>query len=252
MDDEKGHLHGKRIVVTRSAEQASGMCSRLALLGAQVLLIPAIKTVPLASSKFTSALACLTDYDWILLTSANAVRFFAQALPTGVSLPSLAAVGPATAAAMTGASLGVSAHPDRFTGVELAEALGPLQGNRILLPRSRRGRDEIISALNEQGAHVDDIAIYDTVACAPSPEMRTELARGVDVLTFTSPSTVESFSHHVFRECWGSALIACIGPTTADAAQRLGLSVEIVPDTYTVDGLIDAIVRYYAQRVCRT
>jgi len=138
--------------------------------------------------------------------------------------------------------------PDQFTGEQLALGLGNVAGQRILLPRARIGRPEIVALLRERGAVVEDIALYDTITAVPSPETLAELEKGVDVLTFTSPSSVRNFvkitKHTMFWKHRISALIAVIGPSTAAEAEKYGLSVDITPEDYTIDGLITAVAAH--------
>lgn len=245
LTERVGALVGKRVVVTRRADQAVAFCTALKSLGAEPLLVPAIECTALESAALAAVRHALATYDWVLLTSTNAVRFFLADL--SAPLPPLAAVGPKTAAAIQALGHAVSAQPDRATGIELARALGRLDGKRVLLPRSRRGRPEIVAALREAGAQVEDLPVYDTVDARPTPAMLAQLRAGVDVVTFTSPSTVQSFLRHVDHRLWHAAVVACIGPTTAAAAEDLGLVVQIVPDEYTVAGLVDAIRAYFTR-----
>ena len=246
-------LNDVRIVVTRRPDQAAEFCAALEALGAKPIAVPAIRCIPLSSAEIDAACHQLATYDWVLLTSPNAVRvFLAELLPDrladGSTVPRLAAIGPKTAESIEELGYPVAVQPAHATGVDLAQALGDLDGKRVLLPRSRRGRPEIIAALTQQGARATDLAIYDTVDAVPTPSMIQALACGVDVVTFTSPSTVQSFARHVDPTLWTRATIACIGPTTAAAAQELGLSVGIVPDEYTVAGLVNAIRAHFSRK----
>ena len=135
--------------------------------------------------------------------------------------------------------------PDEYTGEALARCLGDLTDKRVLLPRAVKGRPEIVEALLTVGAQVNDIALYDTVAAEPSAEALAQIAGGVDVLTFTSPSTATNFYALVEPATVTSAVVSCIGPTTAQAVEQLGIAVDVMPQRYTVDGLLDALVAYY-------
>lgn len=253
-------LHGKRIVITRSPDLAEPMCAQLAALGAIPICLPVIDFVPLPAPELTAALANLTCYDWLIFTSRNAVHFFWARLQKrdwnlgSGKRPLIAAVGEATGRVLAEKGVVVDYVPHEFTGEQLALGLGDVSGQWILLPRAKIGRPEIVELLRERGAVVDEIALYETVTAVPTPDALAELDKGVDVITFTSPSSVRNFLDIVknmrpegFSEPFGS--VACIGPSTAAAAERLGLTVAIVPDVYTIEGLISAVSDYFEKRI---
>jgi uroporphyrinogen III methyltransferase/synthase len=258
-------LTGKRIVVTRSPDQAGELCARLESLGATCIRFPVIDFVPLPAPELDDALAQLHQYTWLLFTSANAVRFFFERLEIGdwrfvfnlqspiSHLPSVAAVGSATQQLLAEKGVQVDFVPDEFTGEQLALGLGDVAGQRILLPRATMGRPEIVTLLRERGALVDDIALYETVTAVPTPTALAELEKGADVLTFTSPSSVRNFCEILetrpvrFPKPVRSALVAVIGPSTAAEAEQRGLPVDIMPDEYTIEGLVTAVVDFFVE-----
>lgn len=254
-------LLGKRIIITRSEDQAQSFAQKLAQLGAEPIVFPVIRFVPLAAEALDTALAQLAQYDWVIFTSVNAVDFFfrrVDELKLTPSLPQVATVGSATAVALQSRHIPITYTPETFTGEALVTGLGDLTGQRILLPRARIGRPEIVDLLHRQGAAVDDIALYDTVTAVPTPAALDNLENGFDVVTFTSPSSVRNFLKIIsesrpkgFQKPFGALLeqatIACIGPVTADEARRYGLPVTIMPAAYTIDGLIQAIVDYFEE-----
>jgi uroporphyrinogen-III synthase len=262
-------LHGKRIVVTRSPDLAEPMCAQLAALGAVPIRLPVIDFVSLPVPELD-----LAQVDWLVFTSGNGVRFFgerlgrfasgdwvASLLETGLRI---AAVGEATGRLLAERGVTVDFMPEEFTGEQLALGLGDVAGKRILLPRASNGRPEIANILRERGAVVDDVALYDTVTAVPTPDALAELDKGVDVITFTSPSSVRHFLKIVAlpspspsqREGDQSSphrgaqpLVACIGPSTAVAAEQQGLTVAVVPDMYTIEGLITAVADYFEEEI---
>ncbi len=270
-------MSGKRIVVTRSQEQSQEFADKLAALGAEPIVFPVIQFEPLPADELDAALAKIETYDWILFTSGNAVDFFFQRLEIGdwrllvpnlqspiSNLPKVAASGSATAQKLAELGLEADFIPGEFVGEKLVEGLGDLTGKRVLLPRARIGRPKIAELLREQGAEVDDIALYDTITAVPTPEALAQLAQGFDMLTFTSPSSVRNFLKIVettdLRGCRlrvGQNLgglkttVACLGPITRDEAQKFGLTVHIMPHEYTIDGMIDAIVDYFKRQPFR-
>ncbi len=257
-------LQGKRVVITRAAEQAGEFSQRLRSLGAVPMEIPTIQIVAVDDlAPFQEALQRLASYDWILFTSANGVQVFWEQA-TALGLPTLlhaegsrvrvAAVGPATAQALAERGIPVDFVPARHTGEALAAALEPVQGCRILLPRAARGRPEVAEILQARGARVDDLPIYQTVPAPIDAASIQALAQGVDVITFTSGSTARHFvaalgqgpSLDLATLC-RQAVIACIGPVTAQTAGELGLPVHVVAEEHSVDGLIQALVAYFEE-----
>lgn len=241
-------LSGKRIVVTRRHEQATDLVKRLRAEGATPIALPTIDVIPLPAPELESAVDELESVDWLVFTSANAVRFFFDRVD-GMGQPDvwppMAVVGRATASALLGQGHEASAIPDAFSGEALARSLGALSGQRVLLPRAKTGRPEIVAALKAAGASVVDIALYETVMPEVSTEAMTSVRAGVDVLTFTSPSTVQNFFRMVDARLVSEALICCIGPTTADAVQQLGYSADVVPNEFTTACMVDALVDHY-------
>lgn len=241
----KSPLAPKRIVVTRSREQAPKLCAKLAALGVTPLSFPVIQFAPLPAPELDQALAELNSFTWLLFTSANAVRFFWQRLPGQISagrLPEIGAVGSATQALLQQKGVTVDFLPDTFTGEQLVAGLGDISGKRVLLPRAKIGRPEIINLLQDRRAEVVDIALYDTVTAAPTQTALDELQEGFDLLTFTSPSSVRNFMKLTDGR-YRQAASAVIGPSTAAEAENFGLQVNIMPTTYTIDALVAAIAQ---------
>lgn len=327
-------LQGKRILVTRTREQASVLCEQLRTLGAIPIEFPTIKIVP--PSDWTQLDAALKrlyaqqgsdedsssnerdGYDWLVFTSANGVHMCCERLQRlGYDLQTLtnvhiATIGPATAAALTHYGLKADLVPDEYIAEGVASALiatsrdggggederGPLwssapenegdhsdvqpgttddhkgphlspsstpipterlQGQRMLLARAAEARKVLVTQLEQAGAVVDEVAAYYTVAVARDDEQGREIVRlleqqQLDILTFTSSSTVRNFMAWLksYEQATSTPLmelvsrchIACIGPITAQTARELGLNVTIEAKEFTIDGLVQAIVTY--------
>jgi uroporphyrinogen-III synthase len=250
-----GRLAGWRVLVTRQPEQARGLADALAAEGATVVEVPLIATVPPEDpAELDAAVARLDAFDWIVFTSANAVRAVADAQarhgrPAGLP-PALgvAAVGPATAEAVARvfANATVALQPERDYRAEgLAQAFGTvaLAGRRILLPASARARDTLAAALRAQGAAVTAVAAYRTVTPEDAAgRVRAALRGGIDVVVFASPSAVEGFADACpDRADWPPA--AVIGPVTETAARERGFDVRAVADAAGAAGLADALSR---------
>jgi uroporphyrinogen III methyltransferase/synthase len=257
---ESKPLFGKKIVVTRPEEQAQGLASMLSELGARVHLLPTIKILPPKSwREIDKAIKGLSRYDWVLFTSVNGVEFFLQRLRSAqkdarhLSGIQIGVIGPATGDALKQAGLIPDLLPEKYSAEGIVEALEklPIAGKRFLLPRPALARDFLPKKITSLGATVDVVEAYQTVL----PEYDDERLCGfvqecpVDMITFTSPSTVDNLLHLVksksVEKGIAGAKIACIGPITAQRATEKGLDVTLVPDTYTIEGLLNAVVNYY-------
>ena len=254
---QRSRLSGRRVLVTRPEAQSEGLLRRLRALGAQPVVCPTIRIQgPADWRALDEAIGRLSDYDWLIFTSVNGVTFFFErltALDAGLeALRSprlrLAAIGPATAHALEAQGLAVAFVPSRYVAEAILEEIGSVAGSHILLPRADIARKALAEGLRDQGALVDEVTAYRTVSAAGEALMLPdELARGVDIATFTSPSTVHGFldlleaAGRPVGQALAGAKIACIGPITARAAQEAGLRVDIVASEHTVEGLLNAI-----------
>lgn len=249
-------LYGWRVLVTRAEEQAGALAETLRRAGAEPVVLPTIRIVPVSGPALDAPIADLDNYDLLVFTSANAVRHFARAAAArGVALvergPKALCVGPVTARAAAEAGLSVEALPARFDAEGVLEALAqryPLAGRRILLPRAERAREVLPEGLRRAGAAVEVVAVYRT---EPAPldadALRGRLVRGeIHALTFTSPSTVRHFfaaldapARTATRRC----VVAAIGPVTAAALGELGRHADVVAETSGGPALVEALVR---------
>jgi uroporphyrinogen-III synthase len=248
-------LAGKRILVTRPRAQAADLCARLAALGAEPIVFPTIDIAPLEdTSLLDRAIDQLGRYHWIIFTSVNGVAAFWDRLTAaGKDVRALngihvAAIGPATAKALTDRGLQSRFIPDEYVAEAIVEGIGGVSGRRILLPRADIAREMLALALAQHGAVVDEIAAYRTLPAAPDPIGLSELRRGVDAITFTSSSTVRNFIALVGQgDISPDTVIACIGPITANTARELGLRVDVVATEYTMAGLVQALADYFTR-----
>jgi len=253
---EQRPLFGRRIVVTRAREQASAFAAGLERLGADVIEMPAIRIAPPADSgPLNDAVAHLDRYDWIVFTSANAVRMFfaalaARGLDSRALHPNkLGVIGPATAEQLAAFGLREDCMPDTALGPDVVEAMNRTEstaGKRILCPRSDLATAELIDALTTCGAEVDDIAAYRTIGdCSDAERIRELLADGeLHWVTFTSSSTVRNFFDAIDPQTIrdSSVRLASIGPKTSEALEQVGCPADIQAAVHTTDGLLDAMI----------
>jgi len=250
-------LFGKRVLVTRAREQASSMAAKLMALGAEPLILPSIAILPPESTEeLDGALQRLHEFDWVVFTSANAVRLvWDRVNALGLDARAFAgvrlgAIGSATGAAMLGRGLRADFVPQRHTSEAMVTEIGSVRGQRILLPRSDIAPPDLAEGLGQKGAEVEAVVAYRTAPARPQPEILEELAQGqVDIATFTSSSTVANLSVLVAPRSLGEVLegcfVACIGPVTTSTARQLGVRVDLVAEVHTVDGLVEALVAHF-------
>lgn len=254
-------LAGRRVLVTRAAEQAGALVEALRLAGAEPVAVPLLRIEPPASwEPFDAALARLADYDALVFASANAVRFAAERAaargrPLAGARARVLCVGAATAEAARRAGLAPDLVPsERFDAEALLAAIlrrGPVAGRRFLLPRAADGRDVLPEGLRRAGAEVDAPAVYRTLPPPPDSDeaqaLRERLARGeLDVLTFTSPSAVRHFfalAGEAGRRAAARCTRAAIGRATAEALAEAGFPAQVVPERAGAGELVAALER---------
>lgn len=252
---ERLPLFGKRVVVTRAAEQAGAAVERLRALGAAAIELPVIAIRPLEDySVLDEAIRRLPDYDWLIFTSANGVRYFFERLDASArdvrALPArICAIGPATRRALEAFHLKVDLVPEEYVAESLVRAFSSyeLGGKRMLLARAETARELLPDELRRLGASVDIAPAYRTVM----PEDAAERARVVfqtkpDWVLLTSSSIVRNLLAVAGRNALEGVKLASIGPVTSAAARQLGLAVAVEAQPYTIDGLVEAIL--YAER----
>jgi uroporphyrinogen III methyltransferase/synthase len=249
---ERRPLFGRRVVVTRAREQASGLCARLVELGAEVVELPAIEVEPIEFD-----LPDLSGYAWVVLTSANgAEALFARGLhPRGLDARALAgvrvaAIGPGTAATLDRYGVRADLVPQRFVAEALVDAFpAPRAPNdRVLVARAEQARDVLPDGLARLGYAVDILPVYRTVTAVPDPAQLERVRAGeFDAVTFTSSSTVDNFCRLVGPVA-SEPLVVSIGPITTASATAAGLRVDVEADPHDIDGLVAAVLRVLEHR----
>jgi uroporphyrinogen III methyltransferase/synthase len=255
-------LDGKRILVTSEIASGRKMSQLLRANGADPIEFPMIQIVPLEDDSELNVsikAAYDGDFDWIIFTSKNAVDFFLRESKSNKKLSDestqskIAAVGPSTAASLLERGEKVDFIPENYVAEEIVAGLGDVNGKRILLPRANIARRNLPEMLKARGAHVEDIAAYQTKPAFKHGTMNEfvpGLIRhgGIDIITFASSSAV----HQFVEWCQKIRLdlsavdridIACIGPITEKAVLEKGLKGNIVASEHTIEGLVDAIAK---------
>ncbi len=253
-------MRGKKILITRAREQSTEFATKLRNFGAKVIAFPTIEILPPTSWKEVDrAIGQLKSYDWAIFTSANGVHFFWQRLIEKrknnrlLSSLKICAIGPATANRLKKKGARIAYIPQEFVAESILKGFGKmdLKGKRILLARAKVARDILPKGLKKMGAEVDVVEVYRTVKPRGGTKRLIRLLTDeiIDVITFTSPSTVNHFAELLKREdikrLLKGMVIACIGPITAKAARRWGMRVQIQPKQYTIPALTRAIAEYF-------
>ncbi len=258
----RGPLAGRRVLVARTRRQGGALAEALRAEGAIPVLLPAIelqrRVDPAAAD---AALAALREgaYRWCVLTSANAVdALLALLLGRGADARALAgaricAIGPATAEALAARGLRADLVPAEAEGAAAASAIareaGPsLAGARVLLPRAEGAHPALPAALRAAGARLDELTLYFAAPPAEAPPEALALLRAgaIEVVTLTSSSTARNLVALLGGDLasLAGAVVACIGPRTAETARELGLAPHVVAEEHTVPGLVAALRAY--------
>lgn len=248
------NLIGKRVVITRPRKQAEGFAAALKAEGARPIFFPVIKIIPPDDfSAFDFALQSLEKFDWLILTSVHgADAFFKRLLLLGIKQipPSLlvAAVGSKTAEYLTEHGIRTDYVPDEYVPEAMLPSLGKnIYGKRFLFPQSNLARTFLADEIRSAGGAVTEVVAYRNVPSEPDTAEMDELRAGVDVVTFTSPSTAVNFVAVVQKNGLapfnlpGNPLFACIGPITKNAAEDLGFVNLVTASEYTTTGLMEAL-----------
>jgi uroporphyrinogen-III synthase len=228
-------LAGRAVVVTRPREHAGPLVEELERLGAHAAVVPLIAIEPLERSEPLAG-----NYDWIVFTSANAVRAAGAEI---FRRARVAAVGPVTAAAVRELGVEPAFVPQRFAAREIAAGLEPLAGARVLLPQSEIAEPLLADELRARGATVDVVDAYRTVGVRPSDD-ELETLRAAGAILLASGSAARSLAAALPEP---GALVVAIGPSTADSARAAGLRIDLVADEATGQGMIQALVRHFGE-----
>jgi len=252
-------LSGKRILVTRSVEQAGELAALIRRAGGIPVLFPTIRlTHPEDCAPLDREIGRLSSFDWVLFASANAARFFCErAARLGIgSWPGtlrVASVGPGTTKELEARSVPVHRTAEKHTAEGLIEALlpGGIRGKRFLLPRAEEGRDILSDSIARGGGEVVSVVAYRNGLAEKDEAVAGEIASfPPDVCTFASPSAFRNLflllGDETARSMLSRSRIAVIGEVTARAVERRDFRVDIVPETYTLNGMVDAVRAFFA------
>ncbi len=258
--EQKRPLLGKKIIITRARAQASGLVEKLSSLGAECIEAPTIKIIPpYDNTDLSNAIDRLHTYEWLIFTSVNGVKYFFELLfkkekdVRVLGHLKTAVIGPATRDELMKYGIKTDILPKSYTAESIIEAFSniDIKGSNILIPRAMEARPILPDELRKSGADVDEVTTYQTI---PVSEKKEEILEAlsdsrIDLVTFTSSSTVKNFrtlfSDKEFESIKNKYKVASIGPVTGKTAEETGIIPDINADEYTIDGLVEAILKFY-------
>ncbi len=259
-------LAGKRIVITRAAAQCEALSKELSARGAIPLVLPLISFgEPDDFRPFDEAIRSLAGFDWIILTSAQAVRALAaRSEPIGRTLvhdrgtPRIAAVGPVSAEAAEAAGFHVTHVAHTHNGVALAEELGEqLRDRTVLLPRSDRANPDLPAALKRYGARVTEVIAYRTLHTAEIDQRNLQkVATGdAEAILFFSPSAVHHFAELVsepLSSLENKVAMTAVGPVTAGALRKIGVRRILMSADTSASSVLEVLETHFAGELNRS
>ncbi len=253
-------LFGKKIVITRARAQASDLVKQLARLGAHCIEIPTIKIVPPAdNTPLRQAIEQIDTYDWVVLTSVNGVKYFFETLfDMGKDVRILghlkfACIGPVTKERLADYGIISDILPETYQAESVITAFSAtdIKDKNVLLPRAKNARTVLPEELSNMGARVHEIITYETELDAGGQEKLMDMLknRDIDMVTFTSSSTVSNFFSLLDqadpKDLLDAVTLASIGPITSDTIRTLGFKPDIEAAEFTIPGLVNAIQDYF-------
>lgn len=254
-------LQGKSVLVTRPREDFLAFARLLEAQGAHPVAFPTIDIKPAAETDLVrSTLQKLHSFDWLILTSVNAVKVLGDHI-TNAEMPrslKLAAVGPKTANALQRRGWKVDFVPDKHVAEAILPGLGNISGQNVLLTRGDLSRPDLLDGIRAGGGQVIDLVVYRTLPASLAEDGLQQIRRGTDVLTFTSSSAVNNFvalmhlAHLDPGNLPGSPIYAHIGPVTASTAEDYKLPTDVVAEIHTLEGMIDSLCHFYALKRVKT
>lgn len=247
-------LQGRRVLIPRGKQYARTFSDIVRQYGGKPVEIPLLAFRPTQdATEIKSILGRITDYDWLVFTSITVVETFFSFMPDmGGVKASIAAIGEKTEKALCKKGIQVHFRPSEYVAEGFVKDFLPLvhSGERVLIPKGNLARDVIASLLREKGVIVDEVIIYETFFPEESRELLLDTLKseGVDILSFTSPSTVDHFmsvvNEHGLQDNIRNCIIACIGPIAKKRAEMYGLKVDVMPETYTVPQMVQSIISF--------
>ncbi len=247
----KSSIEGKKILLTRPQNLNKEWAERFEAIGAITVIFPLIEITAIEDlTEIHDTAARINQFDWIIFNSINSARYSLEII-NKVLLSShkiqIAAIGSKTAAYLENHGLEVDFMPRVFTSAYMGEELGDVKNRKILIPRTNIADDDLTEQLKKRGATVTELTVYNTAKVSGvHDELQKILDKGIDVVTFASSSAAESFCD--LKVDKKNAKVAVIGPVTAERCIKMGLKPDIIAESYTTEGLTQAILNYFENK----
>lgn len=232
-------LQNKKVLVTRTAEQAQSFADKIMQLGGVPVLLPLIELKAINTDLLTQELAS-NQFDWIIFTSPQSVRFFFEENSLNQNKAKIAVVGSGTKKALEDKGISVDFIPSQFTAKQLAKEIQLIANSHIFIPRSALAKNDIVEILEERACKVTTLSVYqNTEVKYATKDINKLKLESIDFITFTSGSAVESYIVNGLTPY--TAKTICIGPETAKVAEKLSVKVDAIASPHTIDGVIEEI-----------
>lgn len=250
-------LSGKKVVITRPQSQSKSFITALKAQGAEPLCFPMIETKLTSDlNDLDKAIENIESYDWLVFTSINGVKYFLDRLGQlsfdvgDLKNLKICTVGPKTSAALNKRGIDVDLVPKDYVAEGLLVEFGEVKGKKFLLPRAKEAREILPDTIRAEGGIIDVVTTYETVKPKGVGDIKQEIEKEeIDFITFTSSSTVTNFlslfDESEIEKVRNKFKVAVIGPVTKKTAISAGLTVDVMAEEYTIDGLVLAIEKYY-------
>lgn len=246
-------LQNKTVMIPRGEAHSKSFSELVARFGGIPVEIPLIAFQPVAATKdILELFNQLHTYDWIIFTSNVTVETFFSFLNGPVTLPKIAVIGEKTRQVLEHRGVKVDFTPGKYVAEDFVKEFLPHlhEGSRVLIPKGNLSRDYIAASFTKHGAIVDEVVIYDTYLPEESRDKLIKMlsSRSLDILTFTSPSTIDHFMEIVeankLQNELSDCIVACIGPISKRKAEECGLTVHAAPEKYTVEEMLKSVIEY--------
>lgn len=247
-------LQGRRVLIPRGKQYAKTFSEVVRKYGGEPIEIPLLAFRPTQDqTEITPILDRLAQYDWLVFTSITVVEtFFSFISDRSRIKANIAVIGEKTEKALLQKGIDVHFRPSEYVAEGFVKDFLPLvhSGERVLIPKGNLARDLIASSLRKKGVNVDQVIIYETYFPEESRKLLLETlkSQGLDIISFTSPSTVDHFmsvvNEHGLQENIRNCIIACIGPIAKKRAEKYGLKVDVMPEIYTVPKMVQSTISF--------
>ena len=232
-------LKNKTVLVTRSENQASEFILKLEALGATTVTLPLITTSAINKTELLQKVST-NNFNWIVFTSPNAVKFFFESIAPKNITSKIAAVGSKTKEELEATGLTIDFIPTQFTAKQLAIEIPTEKGESLFIPRSNLAKNDAVAILEKRKCKIETLAIYENTSVNHSKEELITISNQlIDFITFTSGSTIKAFTQ-LGIEITNEKVI-CIGPETEKVAIQNNIIVTATANPHTIDGMIEAI-----------